>query len=254
MRTRRIYVFIKSNIVGFIALLVALSGTALALQDNTVRSRHIVDGAVKAADLGEDAVPSDTFLPGLNGSSKLATDSVGQTEIALGGVRSEEVANNSLMPGDVRGDEFEDVYQRRITASCHTGISVIERSGMTKCVGDRPPQGGYFADNDTGIICNDYCVEGKLSLPAGAWAIWAKIRLYQNASEDLTVDCTLDAGGDGDKATIYGDTFSPFLATLSMQTMHYAIDSFEAIVRCKDHDDGDVEGSFLRIMATEVRL
>jgi hypothetical protein len=41
-----------ANVTSMIALLVALSGTALALQDNTVKSRHIDNGHVRSPDLG----------------------------------------------------------------------------------------------------------------------------------------------------------------------------------------------------------
>ena len=55
-----------ANVTSMIALLVALSGTALALQNNTVRSRHIVNGQVRTPDLGKLFVRSadGTQIPG----------------------------------------------------------------------------------------------------------------------------------------------------------------------------------------------
>lgn len=41
----------SSLVISFVALFVALSGTALALQANSVKSKHIVDGQVKGADV-----------------------------------------------------------------------------------------------------------------------------------------------------------------------------------------------------------
>lgn len=49
-----------ANVTSMMALLVALSGTALALQNNSVKSRHIADGHVRAADIGSFRVETDT--------------------------------------------------------------------------------------------------------------------------------------------------------------------------------------------------
>ncbi len=45
-----------ANVVSLIALFVALGGTAWALESNSVRSKHIVDGQVRTPDLAPDSV------------------------------------------------------------------------------------------------------------------------------------------------------------------------------------------------------
>ena len=68
---------VRSNVVGYAALFVALSGTAWAateLDKNEVKSKHIGKGQVKTSDLGENSVTSpkvadgslldDDFAPG----------------------------------------------------------------------------------------------------------------------------------------------------------------------------------------------
>ena len=47
-----------ATVISLVALFVALGGTAFALQRNSIASRHIVNGKVKAADLGQGSVKS----------------------------------------------------------------------------------------------------------------------------------------------------------------------------------------------------
>ena len=58
-RFARIRSHARQNIVGYLALFVALGGTtayAAGLADDSVKSRHIVDGQVRGADLRDDGV------------------------------------------------------------------------------------------------------------------------------------------------------------------------------------------------------
>jgi hypothetical protein len=64
---------IRSNVVGYVAVFLALGGVTYAagLQPNSVRSKHIVDGQVKSTDLGNGSVIA----------SKVAPDSLGGEQI-----------------------------------------------------------------------------------------------------------------------------------------------------------------------------
>lgn len=48
--------FIRSNIMGILALYVALGGTAFAIEVNSVRSKHIKNGEVRAVDIDKEEV------------------------------------------------------------------------------------------------------------------------------------------------------------------------------------------------------
>jgi len=112
--SRRIRGHLRSNVVGYIALFCfAMSGTAIALDgSNTVFSDDIVNGEVKAADIGTAEVgPADILDGGVHGAelsansvdaSKIATDAVGESEIATDAVDTAEILNNSVRSGDVR--------------------------------------------------------------------------------------------------------------------------------------------------------
>ena len=58
---------VRSNVIGYLALFVALSGTAWAateLEKNEVKSKHIGKGQVKTADLAKNAVASPKVADG----------------------------------------------------------------------------------------------------------------------------------------------------------------------------------------------
>jgi len=115
--------YVRRNLLGIIALYVALGGTAWALQANSVKSRHIVNGQVHTPDLGAAAVTGAKVANGTLGGADVADDSLKGTDIdeaslqglpatgpaggdlagnfpnpqiAAGAVGGNEVANNSL--------------------------------------------------------------------------------------------------------------------------------------------------------------
>ena len=67
---------IRSNIVGYLALFLALGGTAYALERNSVESKHIVNGQVKEADLASNAVSNSIAL--VSGNVDLGSGDGGQ--------------------------------------------------------------------------------------------------------------------------------------------------------------------------------
>ena len=89
---------LRSNVVGYLALFVALSGTAVALPaTNTVFSDDIVNGEVQSKDISDtngvrsaDVRDDDKNGGGL-AAIDLARGSVGSSEIATDGVGSPEI-------------------------------------------------------------------------------------------------------------------------------------------------------------------
>ena len=89
---------LRSNVVGYLALFVALSGTAIALPaTNTVFSDDIVNGEVKSKDISDSNgvrsadVRDDDKTGGGLAAIDLARGSVGSSEIATDGVGSPEI-------------------------------------------------------------------------------------------------------------------------------------------------------------------
>jgi hypothetical protein len=95
----RIHQHIRSNVVGYLALFVALSGTAYAVDgplpgQNQVGSEDIINGEVKRDEIASDAVRTGKVLD----ETLLAED------IATGGISSSEVLNSTLSHFDLGAD------------------------------------------------------------------------------------------------------------------------------------------------------
>jgi hypothetical protein len=88
---------IRSNIVGYVALFFALTGTAAALQGkNSVRANDIAKGAVTTPKIRADAVTAAKLAQGSVGAGAIAAQAVGASEIANGAVGSPEIANGAV--------------------------------------------------------------------------------------------------------------------------------------------------------------
>ena len=68
--------YIRHHHLAFLALFIALGGTAWAIEANSVKSKHIVNGQVKEADLGNDAVTA-----GKVGENALGTDQIDESTL-----------------------------------------------------------------------------------------------------------------------------------------------------------------------------
>jgi hypothetical protein len=93
---KRIRDHIRSHVVGYVALFVALSGTAYAVDgplpgQNQVGSQDIINSEVRSEDIGGTQVRN----------SDLGAGAVTTGKIAAGGVRSLDVFDNTLTGADV---------------------------------------------------------------------------------------------------------------------------------------------------------
>ena len=112
---------LRANAVGYLALFVALSGTAVALPaTNTVFSSDIVNGEVKSKDISDtngvrsvDVRDDDKKGGGLAavdlargsvGSSEIVTDGVGSPEIKADAVRGSEIATDGVGGAEIEPD------------------------------------------------------------------------------------------------------------------------------------------------------
>ena len=147
--------------------------------------------------------------------------------------------------------------QRRLGASCGAGAAIrsVSQVGTVTC--SQGPRGWSVGINDSGIICNSWCSEGTLTLPAGTFMINAKIELRQTIlDQPLEAHCRLDVtDAPGiDQAMIWSrdedHDFAGF--TLPLQGMVTFTGQGNVSVTCKDNDAGDAHGGWVRIQAIQI--
>jgi hypothetical protein len=254
---------------------------------NQVGSDDIIDGQVFGKDIQLGTIGSGRVADNSLTANDLALDSVGfgeldslafdKTEIAPRCIRpigcffeipSDAIQTGEIQNGQVQGIDIQDssitssdILDGAVTSSdiqdSAVASSDIGDGQVTKAdlAGSAAPDGYSAFDDGTGIICNNFCTEGSLkNLPAGAYAISAKIQIHQNDGSDrLFAQCTLNAGIDSDESNGWVNVASEHTVTLPMQVVHaFASNGGTASVNCKDFDRGNAVGSHLKI--TAIRL
>jgi hypothetical protein len=161
--------------VAFIALLAALSGTAVALPGkNTVDSGDLKRGAVKAGDIGRNAVTGPKIRNGSVGSADVRNDGLTGTDInegTLGQVPSANTANSATTAN---------------SANTANSATVADRAGRA-----------LMAESGNNVLewnATEQVVQ-TLSVPAGKWMIHSKVLANNNTTGNPGIDCTLRAGG-----------------------------------------------------------
>jgi hypothetical protein len=120
--SERIRRHLQSHVVGYLALFVALSGTALALPgkkqvkpddlaNGAVKGKAIAAGAVSTAKVRDDAITAPKLSPGAVTSAVLGGSAVGTAALADSSVTSAKLANDSVLrekiaQGEINGGKL----------------------------------------------------------------------------------------------------------------------------------------------------
>lgn len=124
----RIYAHIRGNVVGYVAVFLALTGVtwAATAPRNSVGTKAIKKGAVKTKKIASGAVTEP----------KIAADAVTGAQIAPDAVSSASVAPDSLTGANIDQTTFNrNLLQFRVDENCPSGeaISSIGSGGQVSC-------------------------------------------------------------------------------------------------------------------------
>ena len=129
---RRVGKHFRSNVVGYVAVCLALTGTAVALPGtNTVDSGDIINGEVKTPDLAGSAVNGSKIADGSVAGLDLRDGGVARADLGTGAVDGAKVEDGSLGAADINATQI----QRRVTGTCTEpkGITSIGADGSVTC-------------------------------------------------------------------------------------------------------------------------
>jgi hypothetical protein len=157
-RLRRSLTF--ANVCSFTALTLAL-GTGGAYAANTVFSTDIVDGEVKTADIGFQAVVHSKLGPASVSSAKLIDGTIANADLAAGSVNGASVFDNSLTTDDLA------------TSSVNSAEIAPDAVGATD-ISDNAIDGGEIVNGSVGAVELSTSSVGSEELATGA-ATEAKI-------------------------------------------------------------------------------
>jgi hypothetical protein len=132
----RVRAHLRNNVVGYVALFLTLTmGTAWAIQNNSVRSRHIVNEEVRNQDLAPDAVTGTEVADDSLGAADLGPDAIGFSELDAGAFNADIAEQGAAfgIPNDaIQGFEVEDDTLSGDDVDEST-LEVVEGQGDAAC-------------------------------------------------------------------------------------------------------------------------
>ena len=103
---------IRSNVVGYVVLMLAMGSSASALKGhNTVFSDDIVNGQVKRRDIGTDAVTTAKIGAGQVGIDDIVDDAVNGSKVPDGTLTGADIMDDSLTSSEIGGLTGADVLE-----------------------------------------------------------------------------------------------------------------------------------------------
>jgi hypothetical protein len=141
-----------ATVVAYIALFVALGGTALATHpggQNTISTGDIQNGQVKTDDIGNGEVKVADIGQGAVGADELVANSVGASEIAAGAVRTDELQNGQVQAEDLAPGVAPGASGARAWGLVASGGALVRSKNVTGVT--HPDEGIYCIDPGSGI-------------------------------------------------------------------------------------------------------
>jgi hypothetical protein len=195
---------IRSNVIGYVALFIALGGTAWANHE-TIFSDDIVDGEVKSVDINNGGVRTfdirDNDVQGLD----ILDSTVASVDIQNGQVRSGDVADENLTGTDIN--------EASLGFECPGGY---ELAGKDVCYEPAPPSAGHAQANfDTALST---CAGNGDRLPTLAEGYAVIADLPNPAEFDIRQTWTADQSSGSTQATALTKNFQGTITRSSFAT------------------------------------
>ena len=179
--SHRIRTHFRHNVIGYVALFFSLSlGTAWALGTDSVKSKHIKDGQVRAADVADDTTPH--ALTGLD----IKNDSMGGHDIIDGDLRGADIADGSLAGIDIANNAVTAIDLGQVTT--RFGTQVVEPGTLgtatASCLaGEELLGGGGGFDGTKG-----YLTDSQRDGTSNTWTVTAWAYTDNPSSEVLVAE------------------------------------------------------------------
>lgn len=188
--SRRIRDHARGNVVAYVALFFAISlGTAWALGEDSVKSKHIKDGQVRTADVADDTGPH-----ALQGND-VANGALSGADIAPGSIDGGEVAPDGLTGADIDESTLGKVGDADT-------VDTVDSSAFT--IGRSTTVGGSNCDPSSLTFVE--CAEVEITMPRSGKLFVIATGTTFGLGGAYQGDCmiTIDGNGIG-TLTSYGE-------------------------------------------------
>jgi hypothetical protein len=150
--SRRIGEYLRKNVLGLVAIFIALNAGAYAATvapPNSVVSTSIKDGQVKTPDLGAAAVTAPKLANRAVASAKLKALSVTHPKLGVNAVGPANVADNSLTGSDINESTLGAVPNATsaTSATSATNADQLDNLDSTSFLGANAAAGGSLSGN-----------------------------------------------------------------------------------------------------------
>jgi hypothetical protein len=192
--SERIGRHLRSNVVGYLALFVALTGTAVAIPGHhNVKSKNLATGAVKSKAIAKDAVKASKIRDAAVTNPAVAAGAISSTKLAAGAVVSNTLGDASVTSAKLADDA---VIRQKIAQGSINGGKLANGSVDSSKVND----GSLLADDFAAGQLSDGFVltaNGNFSI-ARAGRVFVTATLAPTCG---TAPCTYSVAIDGTPLT-----------------------------------------------------
>jgi hypothetical protein len=159
----RLSAHIRQNVVAWLALFVALSGTSAWATHETILSSDIVDGEVQSVDVRDGTLQGQDYGPGSVSGWRILDENVTTLDLANNAVFSEDIRNDTLTGDDVNEASLAGVDADKLDGKDSTDFLAaanvrIRFSGQGSAEFGTPPSGNNGGAGGDAICSGTGCV------------------------------------------------------------------------------------------------